>query len=64
MYLHPKIIQRTRRGQTPPAQITAPEVPLTYDSITDEATRLATFEQSAKAVNNRVAKPEKQPKSS
>lgn len=47
------MIQRTRRGVTPPASITAPIVERL--DHTTEADRLATFDQSARTTGGKVA---------
>lgn len=48
------MIQRQRKGVTPPASITAPMPKLGTDHTT-EADRLATFDQSARTVGGKVA---------
>lgn len=48
------MIQRTHRGVTPPASITAP-VPALIRDHTTEADRLATFDQSARTTGGKAA---------
>ena len=48
------MIQRTRRGVTPPASITAPMPALAPDHTTEDM-RLATFDQSARTTGGKVA---------
>ena len=53
------MIQRTRRGVSPPPSITAPlPMPLDYH---DEALRMASFAQSDAMRNNRIVTPSRNP---
>ena len=49
------MIQRTRRGVTPPASITAPLADTLDRDHTTEADRLAYFDQSARTTGGKVA---------
>lgn len=49
------MIQRTYRGVTPPASITAPIADTLDRDHTTETDRLATFDQSARSIGGKVA---------